>query len=100
MFLLPGQKSHVVDMQSGRQRALNQPADGMTLSILSTIFCCIPIGVYAIVRSSQCRAANEKGDHETAEVKAKQARIARYISLAMGIITKAVIIFLIVYFAT
>lgn len=40
-----------------------EPRDYLTLSILSTIFCCCSIGILAIVKSSRAREANLIGQY-------------------------------------
>ena len=37
----------------------NPPSDGIYFAIFVTMCCCLPIGIFAIIRSVQCRAAIE-----------------------------------------
>jgi len=50
------------------------PANNLVWAILSTIFCCLPLGVFAIVFSSQVNTKWAQGDDAGANDSARKAR--------------------------
>jgi len=63
----------------------NPPEDYMCYSIFVTICCCWLIGIFAIMRSSDCRAAIAAGDRVAAEIRSREARTRAHLALATGI---------------
>ena len=51
--------------QSALQYTTREPKDYLTLSILTTIFCCCSIGILAIVKSCRAREAIQTGEYST-----------------------------------
>jgi Interferon-induced transmembrane protein len=64
----------------------NPPDDYMCYSIFVTLCCCWLIGIFAIARSSECRAAIAVGDHVTAEMQSREARSEAHLALILGIV--------------
>jgi Interferon-induced transmembrane protein len=52
----------------------NRPNNYLVLSILSTIFCCWPLGIPAIVYASKVNTKFEEGDYEGAQEASKKAK--------------------------
>jgi len=73
----------------------NPPDDHMCYSIFVTICCCWLIGIFAIMKSSECRNAIRLGNRPEAELKSAQAKKYSNIGLGLGIVT---IIMSIVFF--
>jgi len=69
-----------------------EPRDYLTLSILSTIFCCCSIGILAIVKSSRAREANLIGDYEEAHKYSRWALMYNCLAAAFGVITLLIVI--------
>jgi len=63
----------------------NPPDDYMCYSIFVTVCCCWLVGIFAILRSSECRAAIAAGDRVTAEVRSREARSRAHLALCFGI---------------
>ncbi len=59
------------------------PSTYMTQAILATLFCCLPFGIVAIVKSSQVSSAYAAGDHELARQKSSEA--ATWVNISAGI---------------
>uniref|UniRef100_A0AAY5EDP3 Uncharacterized protein n=1 Tax=Electrophorus electricus TaxID=8005 RepID=A0AAY5EDP3_ELEEL len=55
-------------------------------SILNTIFCCLPLGIAAIVFSCRTDTANTIGDGSRAEEHSRTARNLNIASLVLGIV--------------
>ncbi|XP_071955315.1 proline-rich transmembrane protein 1-like [Antedon mediterranea] len=51
-----------------------QPNDYMSYAIIVTICCCLPLGLIAIIRSSQVRSRFDNGDLQGARLSAKSSR--------------------------
>ena len=60
--------------------------DFLSWNIFATLCCCLPIGIFGIVKSTSARAAAKVGDLATAEADAAQARKAFWWALILGLI--------------
>ncbi|MCL2743622.1 MAG: DUF1559 domain-containing protein [Planctomycetaceae bacterium] len=70
----------------GAEPIRNVPADYLIWSIISTLCCCLPLGIAAIIFSTQCKSAISAGDLATAQSKSKTAFMLNIISLLLGLI--------------
>ena len=68
----------------------------LILSIISTLCCCLPVGVVGIVFSAKINSAMLAGNLEEAQNNAKMARIWIIVSFAIGILTWLIYMVLIV----
>lgn len=76
--------------QSPYQQNQGQPVNWvpyLVLSIISTICCCPPFGIVAIVFSAKINSALNSGNTEEAEKSAKTAKIWIIVAFAAGIIS-------------
>lgn len=83
-------------------RELNQPTDQMPndflpWAILSTIFCCLPFGVVAIIRSTQVNSYWSRGLHKEAYEAAASAR--RWTWWSVGIALAGWVIYFVIVVA-
>lgn len=65
---------------SGSNHTLN-----LILSILVTIFCCLPLGIVAIVFSAIGMSRESSGDYVGAESAARTARICIWVSVGLSV---------------
>ncbi len=65
---------------SGSNHTLN-----LILAILATIFCCMPLGIVAIVFSAIGMSRQGAGDHAGAESAARTARICIWVSVGLSL---------------
>lgn len=65
---------------SGSNHTLN-----LVFAILVTIFCCLPLGIAAIVFSAMGMARQGSGDYTGAESAARTVRILNWISFGIGL---------------
>jgi Interferon-induced transmembrane protein len=63
----------------------NKVPNYLPQAILSTIFCCQPIGIVAIVYAAQVNGKQEAGDYEGAIKASDNAKKWCWISFAVGI---------------
>lgn len=55
-------------------------------SIVATLLCCLPVGIVAIVRSTQARSALDVGNGPLAQRRASEARTWTLVSVGLGLI--------------
>lgn len=70
------------------------PSNHLTKAILTTIFCCLPFGIVAIVKASKVNNLFISGNYEQAEQAAKDANKWANIALWVGV---AVYVIYIIY---
>lgn len=58
----------------------------LVFSILSTIFCCIPLGIPAIVFAAKISGLQASGDYQGAEESAKKAKTFTIIAAILGVV--------------
>jgi hypothetical protein len=75
-----------------QQPAGQAPSNHLVWSILVTLFCCIPFGIVAIVKSSQVNGLWAQGRYAEAQASADSARKWIIWSVVIGVIVNAIII--------
>lgn len=75
---------------SGSNHTLN-----LILAILVTVFCCLPLGIVAIVFAAIAMSREGSGDYAGAESAARTSRIFIWVSFGLGL---AVIIIYVLFF--
>lgn len=65
---------------------VKKPDNYLAWSILSTLFCCLPFGIVAIVKSTQVDTYWGQGDMESAVQAAKDAKKWIWISVGITVI--------------
>lgn len=78
---------------SGSNHTLN-----LVFAILVTIFCCLPLGIVAIVFSAMGMARQGSGDFAGAESAARTARILNWISFGIGLAGIAIYVLVLLLF--
>jgi Interferon-induced transmembrane protein len=64
----------------------NPPSNFLVPAILSTIFCCLPFGIAAIVYAAQVNGKWQAGDFAGAQQAARRARTFTYVSVVLGLV--------------
>lgn len=101
----PQPRQPVSETQASKKAELNltpPPDNYLVWAILSTVLCCMPIGIVSIVKSSQVNTKWLIGDHEGALKDAKAARnwaLWSAISWAIMIVLYFAFILIIQFFA-
>ncbi|XP_006813310.1 uncharacterized protein LOC102804995 [Saccoglossus kowalevskii] len=63
----------------------NPPPDYLCSSILTTIFCFWPVGIFAVMKSFETRRSSTRGDENIAYSASRSARILNWIALSIGV---------------
>lgn len=71
----------------------NKPSTYMTIAVLCTLFCCIPLGVCAIYYSSKVDKAYYEGDYFTAEQYSEKAKTWAFWGMGLGVISYLIYFF-------
>ncbi len=79
----------------------NAPPDHMIFNVIMTIFCCWPIGIFAILKSIECRDAINRGDPaRSASLSRDAKRLGMWtLGVGIGMIVISVIVIVVVYMA-
>jgi len=62
------------------------PSNHLELAIITTILCCLPVGIVSIVYASQVNTRYNAGDYEGAEMASKNARTWWIAALIIGLV--------------
>lgn len=60
------------------------PKNHLVMAVLSTIFCCLPFGIVAIIKASQVNSFYMNGFYERAQISANDAQKWTIISVITG----------------
>ncbi len=74
-----------------------RPKNYLVESILVTLFCCLPLGIVAIINASKVNSAYDSGNHEEAQKASNDAKKWMKYSLIAGVIV--IVLYLIFLFA-
>ena len=66
--------------------SVQKPDNNMVWAILSTLFCCLPFGIVAIINAAKVDGLCLKGDYEEAQKAADKAKKYAKIGAIIGII--------------
>ncbi|XP_038053082.1 proline rich transmembrane protein 1B-like isoform X2 [Patiria miniata] len=64
----------------------NQPKDYQILAIFVTLFCCLPLGILGLVKSSEVRRRSAVGDSFGAHQASYRAKSLAYAGLGVGLL--------------
>ena len=77
------------NMNSTSYGQSQKPINGtlyLVLAILSTLLCCVPLGIVAIVYSSKINSLQKKGDYQGAQNAAKKAKLFTIIGVVIALV--------------
>jgi hypothetical protein len=82
--------------QYGQADAGPPPDNNLVWAILSTIFCCLPLGIVAIVKSTQVSSLWAQGQHDAARKSADDAKkFSMWAAIAGVVIALLYLIFIV-----
>ncbi|XP_076472208.1 uncharacterized protein LOC143301658 [Babylonia areolata] len=90
----------VVTNQPVRAMAVTTVPDHMGLAIFTTLCCCWPLGLVAIMRAQESRRAVERGDITAATTYSTEARRYSMWAIAGGCVSIVLIIVIVVVYVT
>ena len=64
----------------------SKPDNNMLWAILSTLFCCLPLGIVAIINAAKVDSLHRSGDYSGAQEAADNAKKYAQYGLVIGII--------------
>ena len=62
-----------------------KPDNYLVWAILSTLFCCVPTGIVAIVFAAQVDSKWTAGDYQGAQDSSEKAKLWSWVSLGLGL---------------
>lgn len=77
------------------QPTMPKPGNNMVLAVLTTVLCCLPLGVVSIIYASKVDSLYNAGDYDGAVSAAKSARTWALVGLIGGIVIS--ILYLLIY---
>ncbi len=63
-----------------------RPNSYLALAIISTILCCLPLGIVSIVYATKVNSSYEDGNYELAEKSSKNAKTWGLVSVGIGVV--------------
>lgn len=63
------------------------PKNHMAMAVISTIFCCLPFGIVAIIKAAQVNSFYMNGFYERAQISANDAKKCIIISVITGLLS-------------
>ncbi|MEJ6791858.1 MAG: CD225/dispanin family protein [Lacinutrix sp.] len=76
-----------------------RPSNYLALAIISTIACCMPLGIVSIIYSTKVDSAYNDGNYELAESSSKKAKNWGIAGLSTGVIAIVLYLIFIVFLA-
>lgn len=70
----------------GEDNFVPKPNNYLPLAIFTTICCCLPVGIYAIILSSKVNTLYAIGNYKAAALKAQEAKNYSLIGIVIGIV--------------
>ena len=81
------QIQHVAQqVQQPQEKKPMKPESGLMMAILSTLFCCLPLGIVAIVKANKVDKLYFAGDYKGAEEAASSAKTWAYVAMGVGLV--------------
>ena len=74
-----------------------KPDNNMIWAILSTVLCCLPIGIVAIIKASKVDTLYMQGNYAGAEEAAKSAKTWSLIGAGLGLLGGILYVILVVF---
>ncbi len=69
-----------------------KPDNNLVLAIISTVCCCLPIGIYAIVKAAKVDSLYNSGQYEAAAFEASEAKKWSIIAICVGAVIQIIYI--------
>lgn len=83
-------------MEQINQGTPPKPNNNMVMAILCTVCCCLPFGIYAIIKASKVNGLYMAGMYDEAENTANEAKKWSTIGIITGLVIQ--VVYMVVYF--
>ena len=77
-----------------QKTVMMKPNDNMLLAILTTVCCCLPFGIVAIIKASQVNSLFAMKQYAAAQVSAEEAKKWSYIGIGLGLVFGIIYLFI------
>ena len=71
-----------------------RPKNYLALALITTLLCCIPLGIVSIVYSTKVNSAYEAGNYDAALKASKNAKTWGIVALVAGLIAYIIVFFI------
>lgn len=88
----PRPKATTFSSETPPRSVADAPPTYLVMSILATLFCCLPLGIVGIINAAKVESRYYAGDIEGAYQASEQAKSWSYISIAVGFIAGVILI--------
>ena len=72
--------------QIGNPNKPPRPNSYLALAIISTVVCCLPLGIISIINATKVNSAYEDGNYALAESASKSAKTWGLVSIGLGVL--------------
>ena len=76
----------ITEHENAQQNVMVKPNNNMLMAILTTLFCCLPFGIVAIIKASQVNNLFAMKQYEAAQISADEANKWSHIAVAIGFV--------------
>ena len=88
------QQQYAQQPQNQHQPLEPKPSNYLVISIITTILCCWPIGIPAIINASKVNKLWDSGDYAGAQEASKRAKTFTIISAVLGLVVTVIYVIL------
>ncbi len=86
--------------QNSQNQVPFMPDNNMALAIFTTLCCCMPLGIYSIIRASKVKTYYAMEQYDLAQEAADDAKKFSYIGIGVGLIINILYVILNVFMAS
>ena len=79
----------------GHSYSLGKPDNNLVWAVLSTIFCCLPLGIYSIILASKVDGLYKSGNYIEAQKNADEAKKWAIIGAVIGLFGSLIYLFIV-----
>ena len=76
--------------EKSQEPVIAKPANNLVLAILTTVCCCLPFGIVAIIKASQVNNLFMLKQYVAAQASADEAKKWSYIGIATGLVVSII----------
>lgn len=73
-----------------QEQFVPKPDNNMALAIFTTVCCCLPLGIVAIIKASKVNTYYVLKQYDLAHMEAEEAKKYAYIGIAVGLVCQVI----------